>query len=177
MFDWSTVPTLSTPRLDLVRWTTADADDLLRLCGDPRVMRFATDPPLTSRRGALRMLASMRQLLQTRQSIEWGLRLRRSGRIIGSCGLHSFSPNRSLAEVGCLLARRYWGRGLMREALSAMFVFGIDQLSLRLLLADIDEDNLASQQLFASLGFEPIGFQLHALPLRVASTTKPRSRA
>jgi RimJ/RimL family protein N-acetyltransferase len=177
MFDWSTVPTLSTPRLDLVRWTTADADDLLRLCGDHQVMRFAADPPLSSRRGALRMLASMRQLLRTRESIEWGLRLRRGDRIIGSCGLHSFSPNRSLAEVGCLLARRYWGRGLMREALSAMFGFAVDQLSLRLLLADIDEDNLASQQLFASLGFEPIGFQLHALPLRLATPTKKRSRA
>lgn len=165
MFDWSAPPRLATPRLELVRCTGADADDLLRLCGDPRVMRFASDPPLTSRSGALRMLSSMRWLLQTRESVEWGLRLRRSGRLIGTCGLHSFSPNRHVAEVGCLLAQRHWGRGLMREALSAMFAFAIDELALRLLLADIDEDNLHSQRLFASLGFAPIGFQLHALLL------------
>lgn len=169
MLDWCAPPTLATPRLELVRCTDADADDLLRICGDAEVMRFAADPPLSSRRGALRMLASMRRLLATRESIEWGLRLRRSGHIIGTCGLHSFSPNRRVAEVGCLLARRYWGRGLMREALQAVLAFGTHSLGLRLLLAEIDEDNLPSQRLFAALGFRAVGFELHALPLRVVS--------
>lgn len=175
-FDWRVPPRLVTPRLHLVACTRADADDLLRLCGDPAVMRFAADPPLTSRSAALRMLASMRTLLASRESIEWGLRLRRGGRIVGTCGLHSFSPNRRVAEVGCLLARRYWGRGLMHEALTAMFAFAAGPLALRLLLADIDEDNESSQRLFAALGFEPIGWQLHARALQVPKHAGHRRR-
>ena len=131
-----------------------DAEDLLRVYGDPEVMRFASDSAIASRAAALRVLASMRTLLATRESIEWGLRLRRGGRIVGTCGFHSFSPGRQVAEVGCLLARRYWGRGLMQEALRAMFVFGREQLKLRRLLANVDQTNLRSRRLFAALGFE-----------------------
>ncbi len=176
-FAWREPPLLLTPRLALAPCTRADAEDLLRIFGDAEVMRFASDPPLTSRRGALRMLASMRRLLATRESIEWGLRLRRSGRIVGTCGLHSFSPNRRAAEVGCLLSRRHWGRGLMQEALTRLFVFAREELDLELLLADVDDDNRRSRHLFETLGFTTAAHELLVLPLTPPAAPRPPRRA
>ena len=56
------------------------------------------------------------------------------------------------AEVGCMLARSYWGQGLMGEALTAVMGYA-GELGIHTLLADIEPGNLPSQRLFRRLGF------------------------
>ncbi|WP_373994533.1 GNAT family N-acetyltransferase [Duganella sp. Leaf126] len=66
--------------------------------------------------------------------------------MIGVMGLHHFEG--SQAEVGCLLARRYWGQRLMTEALSALLGFAHD-IGLVRLEAEIDVGNARSERLFS----------------------------
>jgi RimJ/RimL family protein N-acetyltransferase len=155
-FGWDALPTLRTPRLDLRALTTADRADLFVIYGDAAVMAFTSDPAFPDLSYVDQMLASVARLFAERTSLEWGVSLRAEGRIIGTCGLHSFDAEQQCAEIGCILGRAYWGEGLMREALSAVIDFGFARFGLQTLNADIDAPNVRSLALFQRLGFVPI---------------------
>lgn len=149
-----TLPSLSTPRLLLRALDAGDSAELFAIYGDSEVMRFVGEPPFPSLATVAQMLASVERLLAAGESLEWGLVARDSGRLIGTCGLHSFANEAGLrqAEVGCMLARSHWGEGRMAEALTALIAYA-RQLGITTLLADIEPDNLPSQRLFRRLGF------------------------
>jgi [ribosomal protein S5]-alanine N-acetyltransferase len=147
------VPILRTPRLVLRKMTSEDSVDLFAIYGDRDVMRYASDKPFPSIATVAQMLLSVESLRREGTSLEWGIELVNTERLIGTCGLHSFDSETSTAEVGCMLARNYWGKGLMREALQTLCGFAAEQLRLRRLRADIDEPNQRSKVLFARLGF------------------------
>lgn len=151
------LPVLLTPRLLLRPLGVQDSADLFAIYGDPGVMRFVGEPPFPELATVSQMLASVERLLAVGESLEWGLVLRESGHLIGTCGLHSFvadpvQAGLPQAEVGCMLARSHWGQGLMFEALSAVMEYA-GELGIRTLLADIEPDNLPSQRLFRRLDF------------------------
>jgi RimJ/RimL family protein N-acetyltransferase len=156
-FGWDALPTLRTPRLDLRTLTTADRADLFAIYGDAEVMAFTSDPAFPDLSYVDQMLASVTRLFDERASIEWGVSLRAEGRIIGTCGLHSFDAEQQCAEIGCILGRAYWGQGLMQDALSAVIAFGFDRFELQAIKADIDAPNVRSLALFHRLGFTPEG--------------------
>ncbi|MGE6150237.1 GNAT family N-acetyltransferase [Aeromonas media] len=148
----SDLPVLLTPRLLLRPLGVPDSADLFAIYGDPEVMRFVGEPPFPELATVSQMLASVERLLAVGESLEWGLVLRESGHLVGTCGLHSFETGLPQAELGCMLARSHWGRGLMGEALSAVMEYA-GELGIHTLLADIEPDNLPSQRLFRRLDF------------------------
>ncbi|MCX7126528.1 GNAT family N-acetyltransferase [Aeromonas sp.] len=99
------------------------------------------------------MMASVVRLEQTGESLEWAIVERKSNKVIGTCGLHSFSEAGYCCEVGCLLNAAYWRRGLMSEALQLLFTHA-GTLGVTRLTADIDADNVRSIALFEKLGFK-----------------------
>ena len=150
---WQELPQLTTPRLTLRSITPSDDDDLFTIYGDPEVMQFASDPPFTDRVQVAQLRVSVARLLAERISIEWGIVVNQDARLVGTCGLHSFTPDRTQAEIGCLLARAAWGQGIMFEALSAVIHFGCQTLALQMIVANIDARNYRSLALFDRLGF------------------------
>jgi [ribosomal protein S5]-alanine N-acetyltransferase len=154
-FRWDAAPTLHTPRLHLRELTSADSTDLFAIYGDAVVMEYASDPAFPDLSYVDQMLASVARLFAQRVAIEWRLCLRGEDRVIGTCGLHSFDPVQPIAEVGCILARPYWGQGLMQEALTHVIDFGFESLDLQALKADVDAPNIRSHALFQRLGFIP----------------------
>jgi [ribosomal protein S5]-alanine N-acetyltransferase len=153
-FDWATLPELRTQRLLIRALTAADSADLFAIYGDPEVMEFAGDPPFADPGLIAQMLASVDRLFRERQALEWGIVHAQEGRVIGTCGIHSFTANGTAAELGCLLARRAWGQGLMAEALTSVIDLGFAGLGLEALRADIDAPNLRSRRLFQRLSFQ-----------------------
>jgi [ribosomal protein S5]-alanine N-acetyltransferase len=147
------VPIICTPRLVLRAMASTDSVDLFAIYGDPHTMLYASEEPFPSIATVAQMLLSVESLRCEGTSIEWGIELVSAKRLVGTCGLHSFNSATSTAEVGCMLARNYWGQGLMREALQVLFAFAAEQIGLSRLRADIDEPNQRSRILFDRLGF------------------------
>ena len=77
------LPVLLTPRGRLRPFDGRDAADLFAIYGDPLVMRFVGEPPFPSLATVSQMLASVERLLAGGESLEWGLELRGSGRLVG----------------------------------------------------------------------------------------------
>ena len=130
-----------------------DVEELFVIYGDPEVMRYTGEEAFSGLQMVPTMLASVDRLLAAGSSLEWGIE-EQNGELIGTCGLHSFEPASSSAEVGCMLARKAWGKGYMHEALVAMFGYAKQHLGLVCLRADIDAPNTRAIRLFRTLGFQ-----------------------
>lgn len=156
MFDFSTFPSLTTPRLRLREVTSADADDVFDLRGDPHTQRFNLEP-MQHANEALYLIEWMRTSFQRRTMLQWGVTLRRSDRVIGICGLHDIRRDLGRSEVGYDLQRAYWGQGIMAEAMCAVIGFAFDEIGFNRLYAQTRSDNLASIRLLEKLDFRREG--------------------
>jgi [ribosomal protein S5]-alanine N-acetyltransferase len=162
----ATLPQLETERLKLRSMRSSDIYALFGIYGDPEVMRYASDKPFPEPATVLVMLKSVENLLAGRKSLEWGIEEKHSAELVGTCGLHSFDPSSVCAEVGCMLARNAWGKGIMQEALQCVLEYAWQTLGLNRLLANIDASNSRSIRLFTALGFKPVNGMVYELILK-----------
>ena len=61
--------------------------------------------------------------------IRWGITLKDSGKVIGSCGFLNMLPKHHRAEIGYELHQEYWGKGIASEALEAVIKYGFHHYS------------------------------------------------
>ena len=149
----SAAPVLEAARLRLRPMGLGDIDALFAIYGDAEVMRHASDDAFAEPATVGVMLASVDRLLAEGLAIEWAIELKAPHELVGTCGLHGFDRAAASAEVGCLLVRKAWGQGVMREAMHAMFSFAKHDLGLARLRADIDAPNTRSIRLFTTMRF------------------------
>ena len=155
--------TLDTPRLHLRPLAAADAEALFRMHADPQVMRYWSTPPWAGIEQAEAMIDTDREALPAGLHLRLALTLRgehagSGDSLVGTCSLFSFHEASRRAEIGYVLERSAWGRGLMHEALAALVGFAFGPLNLNRLEADIDPRNSASAKSLARLGFVQEGF-------------------
>jgi len=141
-------PVLVTPRLRLRPLVQADAVALHPTLADAELMTYSADGPLTS------IEATRAYLLEDAADVNWrAWAITRHGddRAIGWVS-GGRMRGQGVTEIGFILARAHWGRGLASEAVSAV----LDQLfaeGQHRVFADADSENRASILLLERLGF------------------------
>lgn len=158
-FEWgSALPTLSARRVDL-RWLIPeDAPAVLKIFGDPEVMQFWSSPPLKDLAAATELIEEIHGFFRSRRLFQWGISLRESNEVIGTCTLLDVSMAHRRAEVGFALRRDNWGHGLATEALATLIGFAFETLDLHRLEADADPDNERSLVVLERQGFRREGY-------------------
>ncbi|WP_331459319.1 GNAT family N-acetyltransferase [Paenibacillus sp. FJAT-27812] len=75
---------------------------------------------------------------------------------MGTCGYHYLRKTDDVftAEVGFDLSKRYWGKGLMFEAMKVVIDFGFSKMGLTIVDATVEPENERSIRLLRKLGFE-----------------------
>ena len=137
-------PQLATERLVLRRMRLDDTPAMHAILSDPEVMRYWSTLPHRD------LAVTEAWVDRTIANVEAGdgddFAILLNDTVIGKAGLWKGN------EVGIILARHTWGRGLAAEALHAVidraFGRGIDHI-----VADIDPRNAASRRLFEKLRF------------------------
>jgi ribosomal-protein-alanine N-acetyltransferase len=94
--------------------------------------------------------------LQTRErgrSVNWAIR-EPAGELIGGIGFLEFELGKShRAEIGYWLAKPYWNRGIMTEAVGKVVEFGFSELGLTRITANVFESNAGSARVLEKCGF------------------------
>ncbi|WP_299302501.1 GNAT family N-acetyltransferase [uncultured Litoreibacter sp.] len=137
---------LNTDRLLIRPARAEDAGDLFEVYGDAETMRYWDSPPdqdvpVTAKR----VVGMMRAEPQTYFVLE------HEGRAVGTAGVHQD------AEIGFILHRAHWRKGLMREALTVLIPWLFDTLNTDTLTADADPRNEGSVGLLKAVGFQVTG--------------------
>jgi [ribosomal protein S5]-alanine N-acetyltransferase len=146
-------PQLETERLILRRMQTSDAEALFRILSDEEVTRHYDDAAFTQLSQASEQIEAWESGYAHRRCIRWGITLKEEYVVIGSCGFYGIHPWHLRGSIGYELARPFWRKGIMAEAITALLNLGFGELGLNRIDAVVIPENVASIRLLEKLGF------------------------
>ncbi|MGI9156937.1 MAG: GNAT family N-acetyltransferase [Marmoricola sp.] len=127
------------------------AEELAAIYVDPEVARYIGGDRLTAE-GTRKQVAAFEQIWREHRYGQSALLERVTGRMIGRAGLHPWA-NWDELELGYVLARDSWGRGLASEASQVWLEWAWTHLPHDHLIAVIQPANASSIALAERLGF------------------------
>ncbi len=89
---------------------------------------------------------------KTGKVYRFGIVLKETGRVIGIISLTKNSPGDDFADMGFWIGKKYWGKGLMTEALKMGIEFGFKNLELERIEAWTFEKNVGSRKVMGKCG-------------------------
>ncbi len=159
LYPWGEdLPVLETRRLILRGLRETDLPALFAVFSEPEVMRYWSSTPHRDLAETAGVLTRAREGFAARSAFQWGVALGEDGTAIGTCTLFRVEPKHLRGEVGYVLGRPYWGKGMAGEALAAVIGFAFDALGLHRLDADVDPRNARSLKLLERMGFAREGY-------------------
>lgn len=147
-----TPPVLETERLRLRPWRADEAEALFAMAGDCDVADGAGWKPHETMDDSQWIL---KKILSGSCGLVWALESREDGRVIGTLELHKTRrrlPEQGL-ELGYMLARSEWGKGLMTEAAGRVLCYAFGELGLERVTATHFDGNERSRRVLEKLGF------------------------
>jgi len=147
-------PALETPRLLLRPLLHTDLREFLEINRDEVVTRYLPYAAWVAMDDAVSWYHRMLGLIADGKITYNAVVEKASGRIVGGTLLRDMDGDTGKLEVGYVLGREFWGKGLMREAVGAMVDYAFEAPERRRVEAHIDARNAASQRLVESLGFQ-----------------------
>jgi [ribosomal protein S5]-alanine N-acetyltransferase len=146
-------PELETERLLLRRMRLDDAEAMFAYASDPEVTRyvlFETHQTVEDSKAFLRLAV---EGYERGDFGVWGVVLKDSGAFVGTCGVDvNYAPEHARAELGYVLGRQHWGKGLMPEAVRAVIRFGFLRMGLNRIQARCIAENVASARVMEKVG-------------------------
>ena len=141
--------TLETERLLLRPWRRDDLDPYARIVADPEVMATMLGPVPRER-----AVAQVARFAAGDRIYHWAAELRATGELVGRIGLleHPEFPGPDRVEVGWLLARGAWGRGLATEGGAAALAHAFGELGLSRVISLTLRGNVRSRAVMERLG-------------------------
>lgn len=142
---------IETDRLRLRRWREEDLEPYARICADPEVMRYMTgggDAAFTREQSEEQVERFIRRWEEHGFGL-WAVEEKYSGAFIGRIGLmrqDDWLEGKHKTEVGWLLDRAFWGRGLATEGARSSLYHGFEELGLERIISIIQPANLASRR-------------------------------
>ncbi len=145
---------IETERLILRPWKESDVEDFFSYASVPGVGEMAGWPHHQSKditRNTIQMFQNDKDVL--------AVELKESGRVIGSLGIHKndndhVGPDYLGREVGYVLSKEYWGRGLVPEAVCGVIDYCFNTLHYDYLLCGHFTWNHQSRRVIEKCGFQ-----------------------
>ena len=146
---------LETKRLLLRRFSPDDAEDMYRnWASDPEVTRYLTWPCHSSPEATRSLLERWTAQYADGGYFSWGIELKENRQVIGNISAVKLNEEIDSAEIGYCLSRRYWGRGLMPEALTAVMRFLFAEVEMNRISAIHDVNNPRSGRVMEKAGMK-----------------------
>lgn len=164
---------LETPRTFMREILGNDFDFLLRMLGDPEVMRYYPRP--YGEKEVREFINRTRARYREDGCGLWLLIDRESGEPLGRVGLQR-QPVQGVDEfeIGYMVHRPFWRRGLATEAALAVRAYAFAERKLGRVVSLIRPENLPSQSVARKLGMQVVGAtELMGLPHDVFAVESP----
>jgi ribosomal-protein-alanine N-acetyltransferase len=146
-------PSIETTRLVLRPFSLDDAEPLHQILISQGILQYfpSSDPPDLERVQRL----VKRQIEHWREHGYgwWAVEPLQENGLIGWSGLQ-YLPETDEIEIGYLLSKQYWGRGLATESATAGIEFGFTQLGIQEIIGIVHPNNIASQRVLEKIGLK-----------------------
>jgi len=150
--------TIETDRLILRSFRQSDLEDFFEYASVDGVGQMAGWLPHENREKSQEILDHF-----ITEDRTFALNLKDSGKLVGSLGVEMYDREEDLSEffpykgrsIGYVLAKPYWGRGLMPEAVNAVIDYLFNECNLDFLLCGYYDFNKQSARVQEKVGFRP----------------------
>ena len=132
--------------------TADDADALYAYASDPEIIRYLPWEIAPSVEAVGPFLVESVGRRQRAEAVDFAIVLCETNEVIGQTDLMELKSVRGQAELGYIVARPYWGQGLMTEAAVLTLTHGFSALRLGRITAYADGENVASQRVMQKVG-------------------------
>ncbi|MHA2253034.1 MAG: GNAT family N-acetyltransferase [Candidatus Kariarchaeaceae archaeon] len=146
-------PKLETERLILRAITPEDRVPMFNNYSDVNVAKWFFENPLTSVDQVDRVLNHFIDYFKQGKGLTWAIILKENNEYIGTVGYETVEVN-SKGEIGFDLAKAYWRKGIMSEAIIAIIQYGFTNLGLSTINSHTYSANIPARNLLEKLGFK-----------------------
>ena len=155
--------TLETERLLLRRFTPDDAGDMYRnWATSEKVTRCLTWPPyqnIDDLRGYIQFVIDS---YEKPDHYDWVIEDKALGQVIGSIGVVWMREDIAACEIGYCLGDKFWGKGIMPEALAEVIRFLFEEVGMNRIQATHDVNNPNSGRVMEKCGMRVEGVMRQA---------------
>ncbi|MEK3951941.1 GNAT family N-acetyltransferase [Psychrobacillus sp. FSL K6-1464] len=149
---YSDLPILETERLILRKVTEEDIEDMYLYGSDEEVSKYVTwntHETIADTKGFVEFVLNK---YENKQVSPWGIEYKENGKFIGTIDFVWWQPNHKIAEIGYVISRDYWGKGLTTEVAKELVKFGFEEMDLVRVQARCDVENIASARVMEKAG-------------------------
>ena len=143
---------IETPRLYLREFTPDDLDELYRIYSDSEVMKYLSEGVRNREETAADLFGIIADWEKHAFGL-WAVVNKENNQLIGDGGLR-FLGKTSEVEVGYVLAKAYWGKGLAAEVAAASINYGFEVLKREKIVAIADTENRSSRRVMEKVGMK-----------------------
>lgn len=144
---------IETERLYLRLFKPDDLEAFSLIRSDPDVMRYMRDGKPLSREQVSENLTGIIQHYREHSFGLWAAIYKQDSQLIGFCGLQFLEQTPEI-ELGYMLSKAYWGKGLATEGAKASLKYGFGNLNLERIVAVAYPENLASRRVMEKVGMK-----------------------
>lgn len=146
---------IETDRIILRRYEMTDAKNLYKnwAC-DPDVTKYLTWQPHASVDVTEGLLAEWIEHYQDPKTYHWTIELKELGEPIGDISVVHIGENAGVCEVGYCLGKKWWGRGIMPEALGEVIAYLLDECDANKVAARHAPENPKSGRVMQKAGMQ-----------------------
>ena len=152
------LPILETERLILRKITLDDLEDMHQYGSDEEVSKYVTWNTHETVSDTKDFVEFVINKYKNKQVAPWGIEYKEDGKFIGTIDFVWWKPNHKVAEIGYVLSKDYWGKGLTTEAARKIIQFGFEEMALVRIQARCNIENTGSARVMekAGMSFEGI---------------------
>jgi len=146
------LPSLETERLFLRKLTIEDLEDIFAYGSDEEVSKYVTWDTHQKIEDSKSFLDFALGRYNDRKVAPWGIEYKENQRLVGTIDFVWWKPGHRTAEIGYVLSRDYWGKGIMTEAAKEIIQYGFEQMGLVRIQAKCFEENVPSARVMEKIG-------------------------
>lgn len=146
---------IETDRLILRPFEMEDAQAMYdNWASDPQVTRYLSWPCYQSVDTAHAVLGEWTQLYRQPNWYQWAIELKELGQPIGSISVVNSDDRVDMVEIGYCIGQKWWGQGIMPEALRTIMDYLFDEVGAQRIEAGHDPNNPASGAVIRKCGMQ-----------------------
>ncbi|MCT2536044.1 GNAT family N-acetyltransferase [Aquibacillus koreensis] len=163
---YGSLPTLETERLILRKVTLQDVEDMYQYGSNPEVSKYVTwdtHQSLSDSKGFIEFIINQYEDMKI---APWGIEYKANSKFIGTVDFVWWEPKQQTAEIGYVIAKECWGKGLTTEAAKALIKFGFQKMDLVRIQARCSSENIGSQRVMEKAGMTYEGTMRKAMLIK-----------
>lgn len=147
--------TIETERLILRKFDYEDAEYMYyNWASDDEVTKFITWPTHNSIEISKTVISRVVKDYESNNKYEWAIELKENNEVVGDISAPRVFDNTETVEIGYVLGRRFWNKGIVTEALSAIVKFFFEEVEVNRIEAKHDINNPSSGVVMKKCGMQ-----------------------